>query len=128
MQRESDLPPRGQDWTARVEGEGVRAHRQIVDGSERASLLVTAGELRADFSRAQITYEVFGSFSLRFEEIKRVEIAFLLEKWVRSLVSPPSKRSLILSRAERSPRFPFASQGLQQYSRRTIPWIRGCLD
>jgi hypothetical protein len=26
---------------------------------------------------------VFGSFSLHFEEIKRVEIAFLLEKWVR---------------------------------------------
>ena len=30
----------------------------------------------------QIPYEVFGSFSLRFEEIKRVEIAFLLDRWV----------------------------------------------
>ncbi|KAL8277951.1 hypothetical protein RQP46_009583 [Phenoliferia psychrophenolica] len=28
-----------------------------------------------------IPYEVFGSFSLRFEEIKRVEIAFLLDRW-----------------------------------------------
>lgn len=32
--------------------------------------------------RRQIPYEVFGSFSLRNEEIKRVEIAFLLDKWV----------------------------------------------
>lgn len=29
-----------------------------------------------------IVFEVFGSFSLRFEEVKRVQIAFLLERWV----------------------------------------------
>jgi hypothetical protein len=32
---------------------------------------------------SQIVYEVFGSFSQRFDEIRQVEIAFLLEKWVR---------------------------------------------
>lgn len=51
----------------------------------------------------QIPYEVFGSFSLRFEEIKRVEINFLLERWNEAKGSVGMKRVFEQLRGGRYP-------------------------
>lgn len=36
-----------------------------------------------------VVYEVFGSFSTRFDEVRHVEVAYLLEHWVRGSVYLP---------------------------------------
>ncbi|GAA5861912.1 hypothetical protein JCM1840_006872 [Sporobolomyces johnsonii] len=52
-----------------------------------------------------IVYEAFGSFSMRFEEIKRVEIAFLLEKWIEVRSSPSMRKVFEYLRSGRFPGF-----------------------
>lgn len=39
-----------------------------------------------NLTASNIVFEAFGSFTLRFEEIKRPQIAFLLERWVSRLL------------------------------------------
>ncbi|GAA5978850.1 hypothetical protein JCM11641_003586 [Rhodosporidiobolus odoratus] len=52
-----------------------------------------------------IVYEVFGSFSQRFDEIRRVEVAFLLEKWNDVRSSPQMRKVFDLLRTGRFPGF-----------------------
>ncbi|KAK4702760.1 hypothetical protein P7C70_g3460, partial [Phenoliferia sp. Uapishka_3] len=63
-----------------------------------------------------IPYEVFGSFSLRFEEIKRVEIAFLLDKW-NELRESSSLRKVFQFGLLRAGRFP----GFEEVMVRILP-------
>ncbi|GAA6064057.1 hypothetical protein JCM10212_006793 [Sporobolomyces blumeae] len=39
-----------------------------------------------------VVYEAFGSFSMRFDEVKRVEVAFLLEHWNEVRTSPSMRK------------------------------------
>ncbi|GAA5919549.1 hypothetical protein JCM1841_001004 [Sporobolomyces salmonicolor] len=52
-----------------------------------------------------IVYEAFGSFSMRFEEIKRIEIAFLLDKWLEVRSSPSMRKVFEYLRSGRFPGF-----------------------
>ncbi|GAA6001236.1 hypothetical protein JCM10207_007478 [Rhodosporidiobolus poonsookiae] len=52
-----------------------------------------------------IVYEVFGSFSQRFDEIRRVEIAFLLEKWNDVRSSSQMRKVFEFLRSGRFPGF-----------------------
>ncbi|KDE03163.1 hypothetical protein MVLG_06320 [Microbotryum lychnidis-dioicae p1A1 Lamole] len=52
-----------------------------------------------------IPYEVFGSFAARFDEIKRVEIAFLLERWNDIKASHGLRKVFAFIRGNRFPGF-----------------------
>ncbi|GAA6040102.1 hypothetical protein JCM8097_002029 [Rhodosporidiobolus ruineniae] len=52
-----------------------------------------------------IVYEVFGSFSQRFDEIREVEIAFLLEQWNAVRSSPQMRKVFDYLRTGRFPGF-----------------------
>ncbi|SCV67208.1 BQ2448_5854 [Microbotryum intermedium] len=52
-----------------------------------------------------IPYEVFGSFAARFDEIKRVEIAFLLERWNEIKASHGLRKVFAFIRGNRFPGF-----------------------
>lgn len=54
----------------------------------RSSLLDYDHRLTSSLPLLQVVYEVFSSFSQRFDEIREVQIAFLLEKWVRVSTLP----------------------------------------
>ncbi|BGP22026.1 hypothetical protein Rt10032_c18g6015 [Rhodotorula toruloides] len=52
-----------------------------------------------------IVYEVFGSFVSRFDEVRRVEVAFLLEKWNEVRSSPQMRKVFDYVRTARFPGF-----------------------
>ncbi|ORY43939.1 hypothetical protein BCR35DRAFT_311190 [Leucosporidium creatinivorum] len=66
-----------------------------------------------------IPYEVFGSFSSRFEEIKRVEISFLLERWSEAKASPSMKKVFDHLRTGRFPGT-FSSAAERPSTRKTV--------
>ncbi|GJN87729.1 hypothetical protein Rhopal_000684-T1 [Rhodotorula paludigena] len=67
----------------------AKAIYRLSDKMDLAELKERAYEhIVSSLTAQNIVYEVFGSFSSRFDEIRRVEVAFLLDKWneVRSSV------------------------------------------
>lgn len=84
----------------------AKAIYRLADKLDLPELKERASEhIVKSLSTDNIAYEVFGSFSLRFEEIKRREMAFLLEHWNEVRGSGAMRRILASLRDGRWPGF-----------------------
>ncbi|BGP37063.1 hypothetical protein JCM10449v2_000967 [Rhodotorula kratochvilovae] len=79
--------------SAAVGPASAKAIYRLADKMGLAELKERAYEHVVSSLTAQnIVYEVFGSFSSRFDEIRRVEVAFLLDKWNEVRAGPQMRK------------------------------------
>ncbi|GAA6048051.1 hypothetical protein JCM3770_000167 [Rhodotorula araucariae] len=79
--------------SAAVGPASAKAIYRLADKMGLAELKERAYEhVVSSLTAENIVYEVFGSFSSRFDEIRRVEVAFLLDKWSEVRAGPQMRK------------------------------------